>query len=73
MGGRGPKGLSQTRICVKPDGEDMIVANSNPLIQIPTALIKSISMQKVSVFKHLMIYCFDFGVHYTSTSEFSKI
>ena len=71
MGSQGPKDYLRPEYVVRTNNEDIIVANSNPLIQVPTAYDQINFMQKVR-FEASDDLLFDFGVHFSTTSDFSR-
>lgn len=71
MGSHGPNDYLRTEYVTRENGEDVIVANSNPLVQTPTGYNQINLMQKVR-YEPSDNLNFDFGVYYSTTSEYSR-
>ena len=71
MGSRGPNDYLRPEYVVRQNGEDLIVTNPDPKLQIPTAYSQINLMQKVRYepSDHLN---FDLGLYYTTTSDYPR-
>lgn len=71
MGSNGPIDYIRSEYVVRENGEDIIVSNSNPLVQIPTGYNQINLMQKVR-FEPSDNLNFDLGFYYSSTSDYAR-
>lgn len=71
MGSKGPDEYLKTFYVQRIDGVDRVVANDNPKIQRPTGYAQINMMQKVR-FKPNEKWDFQYGFHYSETSEYSR-
>ena len=71
MGSHGPNDYLRTEYVVRQNGEDVIVTNSDPQIQKPTAYNQINLMQKVR-YEPSDNLNFDFGLYYTTTSDYPR-
>lgn len=71
MGSRGPADYLRKFYVERINNVDQIVENKNPLVQNPTAYKQINIMQKIS-FSPIEKLSFDYGFHFSETSEFSR-
>ena len=71
MGSHGPDEYLRNEYVNTVNGEDFIVENSNPKVQKPTGYNQVNFMQKAR-YEASDDLIFDFGLYYTSTSEYSR-
>lgn len=71
MGSRGPESYLRSDVVVRRNGVDQLVANTNPQKQDPTGYHQINLLQKVA-FKPNAIWNYDFGAHYSETSDYSR-
>ncbi len=71
MGSNGPIEYIRPEYVIRENGEDVIVANSNPLVQIPTGYDQINLMQKIR-YEPSDNLNFDLGVYYSTTSDYSR-
>lgn len=71
MGSHGPNDYLRSEYVVRENGEDVMVSNSNPLVQTPTGYDQINLMQKVR-YEPSDNLNFDFGVYYSTTSDYSR-
>ena len=71
MGSQGPDDYLRPEYITQQNGEDVIVANSNPNVQTPTGYDQINLMQKVR-YKPSNTLDFDLGLYYSTTSDFSR-
>ena len=71
MGRHGPSDYLRSEYVVRENGEDVMVSNSNPLVQTPTGYDQINLMQKVR-YEPSDNLNFDFGVYYSTTSDYSR-
>ncbi|WP_282030330.1 TonB-dependent receptor plug domain-containing protein [Winogradskyella eximia] len=71
MGSHGPSDYLRSEYVVRENGEDVMVSNSNPLVQTPTGYDQINLMQKVR-YEPSDNLNFDFGVYYSTTSDYSR-
>ncbi|WP_299112472.1 TonB-dependent receptor [uncultured Winogradskyella sp.] len=71
MGSNGPRDYLRSEYVVRQNGEDIIITNSEPKIQKPTAYSQVSLMQKVHYEPSDNIY-FDLGLYYTTTSDYPR-
>lgn len=71
MGSRGPDEYLRTFYVVRIDSVDRVFTNTNPLIQKPTGYSQINLMQKVR-FMPNKNWDFQYGFHYSETSEYSR-
>jgi len=71
MGSHGPDDYLRPEYVAQQNGEDIIVANSNPNVQMPTGYDQINLMQKVR-YKPSNTLDFDLGLYYSTTSDFSR-
>lgn len=71
MGSHGPDDYLRPNYIIRENGEDVLVDNSNPELQVPTAYNQINLMQKVR-YKPMTTLNFDFGVYYTTTSDYPR-
>ncbi|WP_439151052.1 TonB-dependent receptor [Winogradskyella sp.] len=71
LGSHGPEEYLRNEYVVRENGEDIIVQNSNPQIQKPTAYSQLNLMQKVR-YEPSDNLNFDFGLYFTRTSDYPR-
>ncbi len=71
MGSNGPDDYLRPNFVVRQNGEDIVLPNSDPLIQQPTGYNQINLMQKAR-YEPSDNLNFDFGVYYTATSDYSR-
>ncbi|WP_299365990.1 TonB-dependent siderophore receptor [Winogradskyella sp.] len=71
MGSHGPDDYLRPEYVIRQNGEDIIVPNSDPQIQKPTAYSQINLMQKVH-YEHSDRLYFDFGLYFTTTSDYPR-
>jgi hemoglobin/transferrin/lactoferrin receptor protein len=71
MGSHGPNEYLRSEYVVRQNGEDVIVTNTNPQIQKPTAYNQINLMQKVR-YEPSDNLNFDLGLYYTTTSDYPR-
>src|SRR5690606_10753303 len=71
MGSHGPNDYLRPEYVVTNNGQDQIVSNDNPKIQVPTGYDQINLMQKVR-FEPQENLSFDLGVTYTKTSDYPR-
>ncbi|MFL0353236.1 TonB-dependent receptor domain-containing protein [Xanthomarina sp. GH4-25] len=71
MGSHGPNDYLRPEYVVTKNGQDQIVSNSNPKIQIPTGYNQINLLQRVR-FEPQENLSFDLGLFYTTTSDYSR-
>ncbi|MBT8325725.1 MAG: TonB-dependent receptor, partial [Winogradskyella sp.] len=71
MGRHGPEAYLRDEFVVRQSGTDLVVSNPNPLIQRPTAYNQINLMQKARYEASDKLF-FDFGVHYSTTSDYAR-
>lgn len=71
MGKNGPEDYLRNEYIQTVNGEDMIVINSDPLIQNPTGYDQISLLEKIRYAPKENLY-FDLGVHYSATSNYSR-
>ena len=71
MGSHGPESYLRNNYVESTNGMDIIVNNSNPKKQLPTAYDQINLMQKIS-FKPNNNWNFKLGTHYSKTSDYSR-
>ena len=71
MGSHGPKDYLRPEFVLETNTGDVVIQNSNPLVQKPTGYNQTNLMQKA----HYQLdenLCFDIGLFYTTTSNYSR-
>ena len=71
MGSHGPDDYLRPEYVIRQNGQDVIVSNSDPQIQKPTAYSQLNLMQKVHYEPSDRLY-FDFGLYFTTTSDYPR-
>ncbi|WP_339752044.1 TonB-dependent receptor [uncultured Winogradskyella sp.] len=71
MGSNGPDDYLRSEYVIRQSGEDVIVTNSDPQIQKPTAYSQINLMQKVR-YEPSDNLNFDLGIYYTTTSDYPR-
>jgi hemoglobin/transferrin/lactoferrin receptor protein len=71
MGSHGPNEYLRPEYIETINGEDIMVENDNPLVQKPTGYDQINLLQKIR-YEASENYSYDFGVYYTTTSEYSR-
>ncbi len=71
MGSNGPRDYLRTEYVIRQNGEDVIIANSEPEVQKPTAYSQINLMQKVH-YEPSDNLNFDLGLYYTTTSDYPR-
>jgi len=71
MGSRGPIEYLRPNYVIRQNGEDVIVPNANPKVQIPTGYNQINLMQKVR-YEPSDNLNFDLGLYFTTTSDFPR-
>ncbi|WP_138432348.1 TonB-dependent receptor [Winogradskyella algicola] len=71
MGSHGPEDYLRPEYVVRQNGQDVIIANSNPKLQVPTAYSQINLMQKVR-YEPRDNLKFDLGLFFTTTSDYPR-
>ena len=71
MGSNGPNDYLRPEYVIRQNGEDIIVANDNPLVQKPTGYSQINLMQKAR-YEPSDNLNFDLGLYYTTTSDYPR-
>lgn len=71
MGSNGPKDYIRPEYVETVNGVNVIVPNDNPLVQVPTGYDQINVLQKVR-YEPKEDLSFDLGLHYSTTSEYSR-
>ena len=71
MGSNGPNDYLRPEYIVRENGEDSVVENSNPLMQVPTGFNQVNLMQKVR-YEPSDNLKFDLGLYFSTTSDYSR-
>ena len=71
MGSHGPEDYLRPEYFVRQNGQDVIIANSNPNLQVPTAYSQINFMQKVR-YEPRDNLKFDLGLFFTTTSDYPR-
>jgi hemoglobin/transferrin/lactoferrin receptor protein len=71
MGSNGPLDYIRPEYVIRENGEDRIVENPNPLVQVPTGYDQINLMQKVR-YEPSDNLNFDLGIYYSTTSDYSR-
>lgn len=71
QGRLGPKDYLKSVYPARIDNQDVVVHQTNPLLQIPTAYNQVNFMQKVR-FKPTNLWDFEYGFHYSETSAYGR-
>lgn len=71
MGSNGPNDYLRPEYIVRENGEDSVVENSNPLMQVPTGFNQVNLMQKVR-YEPSDNLNFDLGLYFSTTSDYSR-
>ncbi|WP_340199567.1 TonB-dependent receptor plug domain-containing protein [Ascidiimonas sp. W6] len=71
MGSHGPKEYLRESFVKRENGEDIIVENENPKVQVPTGYSQINFMQKV-VFEPNDTWKYDLGFYYSTTSDYAR-
>lgn len=71
MGSYGPQEYLRSEYVDRQGNSDIVVQNSNPRFQRPTGYSQTNIMQKIS-YKPNSSWVFDYGLHYSSTSNFDR-
>ena len=71
QGSRGPEAYLRPEYVVREGMEDVVVANPDPLVQIPSGFSQLQLMQKIR-FKASDAWDFEYGGHYATTSDYSR-
>lgn len=71
MGSHGPEEYLRPEYVVTENGQDIMVTNDNPKIQVPTGYSQVNFMQKVR-YEPKDNLNFDIGMYYTTTSDYSR-
>ena len=71
MGSRGPKEYLRPFYVVNQNGNDVIIDNKNPLIQIPSGYKQRNVMQKFR-YAPSLVWDLNYGFHYSETSDYSR-
>ena len=71
MGKHGPDEYLRTEYVVTENGVDTVVANEDPLLQVPTGYSQINMMQKVR-YMHSEKWDFNLGLFYTTTSDYAR-
>jgi hemoglobin/transferrin/lactoferrin receptor protein len=71
MGSNGPDDYLRPEYIETINGVDVVVPNSNPLIQVPTGFNQFSFLQKVR-YEHRENLHFDLGIYYSTTSDYSR-
>lgn len=71
MGSKGPDEYLRPYYVTRQDSTDIIVTNPNPLVQTPSGYSQMNMMQKIR-FKPNKHWDFQYGFHYSETSDYSR-
>ena len=71
MGSHGPESYLRTQRVVRQNGEDILLANNNPLVQYPSGYDQINLMQKFK-YRPNTNWDYDLGLYYSETSEYSR-
>lgn len=71
MGSQGPDEYLRSEYVVRKGNADVLVQNSNPLIQNPTGYSQANILQKIA-FTPTGKWAFEYGLHYSATSNFHR-
>lgn len=71
MGSHGPEDYLRSEYVVRENNEDIIIANPNPQVQIPTAYNQINLMQKAR-YEPSDNMNFDFGLYFSTTSDYPR-
>jgi hemoglobin/transferrin/lactoferrin receptor protein len=71
QGSNGPEDYLKNYYVERIEGEDRVIEQNDPLVQIPTAYNQENFMQKVR-FKPSKNWDFQYGFHYSETSEYGR-
>lgn len=71
MGSHGPEEYLRHEYVIQKDGQDIIVPNEDPKVQVPTAYDQLNLLQKIR-FKPTEEYDFSLGIIYSTTSNFPR-
>lgn len=71
MGSHGPDEYLRPEYATRINGQDSVVPNSNPKVQVPTGYSKYNVMQKIR-FQPNKDWDFNYGFHYSTTSDYSR-
>jgi len=71
MGSHGPESYLRNNRVVRQDGEDVLIANKDPLVQTPSGYDQINVMQKLR-FQPNTDWDYNFGLYYSETSNYSR-
>ncbi len=71
MGSHGPDDYLRPEYVIRQNGQDIIVPNDDPQVQVPTGYSQLNLMQKVHYEPSDNLF-FDFGVYFTTTSDYPR-
>ncbi|SCY28735.1 hemoglobin/transferrin/lactoferrin receptor protein [Nonlabens sp. Hel1_33_55] len=71
MGSHGPDDYLREQYAARRNGEDVVLQNDDPEVQVPTGFDQINLLQKFS-YKPSMNWKFDLGLIYTATSDYSR-
>ena len=71
MGSHGPEEYLRHFFVARRNNQDIVIANKNPKVQIPTGYSQKNIMQKIR-FKPNNLWDFEYGFHFSETSSFSR-
>lgn len=71
MGRRGPEEFLRTSFVQRIDGQDILVENPNPLLQVPSGYEQINFMQKVA-YRNNKNWVFQYAFHFSETSNFPR-
>lgn len=71
MGGNGPEEYLRKEYTIRKNGQDVVVPNENPLVQVPTGYNQINLLQKIR-FKPNHEWDFSLGLIYTATSDYPR-
>lgn len=71
MGSHGPKEYLREEYAARRNGEDVIIANHDPKVQVPTAYDQISLLQKIAYMADDN-WVFNLGIYYSTTSDFPR-
>jgi len=71
MGSNGPDSYLRNNYVIRRNGQDELITNENPEVQVSTGYNQINLLQKIA-FKPNINWSYDLGLHYSETSDFSR-
>lgn len=71
MGSNGPDSYLRNNFVIRRNGQDELITNENPEVQVSTGYDQINLLQKIA-FKPNINWSYDLGLHYSETSDFSR-